>query len=227
MAGLGNTKEGEVLHRFEGTGDSLSGVPVLELHVVVLSLSSPLHLFDPATSAEPVADEIEFTRVDQHLESLSKHGGDVSLKVSEPVVHERGVHVHVAFGPLAVGRDTERRQHRLLLHEVLKRGKVVTQRTVARLLDVVKVETGWVSDNVLNNALASVGSKRRSRLNLLLALVGGLVELLEGGLIDQAILVRKGSVFKVLLSRPHKTVANGETLEVDGGRHLVLLRNLP
>mmetsp|Transcript_75427 Transcript_75427/g.157270 ORF Transcript_75427/g.157270 Transcript_75427/m.157270 type:complete len:380 (-) Transcript_75427:342-1481(-) len=128
----------EDLHKAETVaGTELGNSVALAVQFVVLVggcveiiLVSPLQLLSPLHVAQPVADVVNITGVDQRLDAISEHVGDQGVVVAHPIscLDEEHVHGHVTGAP-ALG-NTQLFLDRSSVQESLDHVEVVAEPAV-------------------------------------------------------------------------------------------------
>lgn len=230
MSGAVQLHEGEVAAGLDlSVLLTLANSKTLDLGLVEALLSRPLQSLSPGTVAEPVADVISITGVDENGDLLKKAGND-TVEGLEPVTGEEEVAVDVKVAAVvAVDLSTEGLLD-LILVEVLAdpaKGRVAEVAAVLALatdvVDVlagalVRADEGVVAVDAGGNArpdAARVVAVLDQALATGKSVVHGLaLALIENSLVA-TLTASHGAVVSVLGPAVGKTVADQDTLQVD------------
>jgi len=214
---LEDSVEGEVL---VSLGFSITS-DVLELEVVEGSLSSPVGLAGPHLTTEPVADEVQITRVNKDGEVLAQKVSNVGTFVSEPIRGQGLVNSVIAFRP-AVALDSESFNDILLGKEIIDVAEVVAEGSVAGELDVVDVELGGVSGDLSETFLAFDESDfPRSVEDEVLASSEDQLKGIVVDLTNKAVFEGVNGVLGILPVGGNESITDSRTLEVKVGVSLL------
>ena len=142
VAGVADLQEGEVGRGAGLPGGVTSNNPIVVSGGVEFVVVVPGHSETPGLVAEPVADEVNITSVDQHADSEGQQAGHVGFHALHPVISESTVDGEVARGPSARRIDTESLFGGVEAEEIVNIGEIVAQRLdFAGLADVVRVQS--------------------------------------------------------------------------------------
>mmetsp|Transcript_10743 Transcript_10743/g.25353 ORF Transcript_10743/g.25353 Transcript_10743/m.25353 type:complete len:397 (-) Transcript_10743:428-1618(-) len=215
-------------------------------HLVEFLCVVPVQLQCPGPISKVVADEINISGVNEGRDTTVEHVCDVRAKVVHPIAVELHVDAHVArFPPAGLVADVKGLARRVEVHERVDVAKVVAEgRSFALLANVVRVEAGHLVRGRFGGVAHDEGALARKGVDDTIALVAFVDELLAGGdgrghrvvrilgdgLDPVRILVGHLGIPLVLLGRIGKTIADGNTTEIDFdetiGNILVLLEHL-
>lgn len=182
---------------------------------VELTTSAPGQLVAQVFTSSPVADEVLITVIDQDLQSLFGHVGQIVSQVSHKVLGKVNVDGGVAFSPRAAS-DVEDFLDLSLHQESIDTTHIVAKRGItAGFSDIIDIELEGLASDSLDLELALDHSG--------LGLVEGnegvtktesIDQLLVQVFINEAVFIGESGVLGILVVNTDETVTNTDTLEV-------------
>lgn len=215
MSGVENTDIGKVARVANSSpGLTVGGRDGVVVGIDELVLSGPLHGVEEGGSTVVVADKIVLTVVENDGHGGEQIGNQVQIRALK-VTLEVLVDTLVAILPGAVS-NTELLANEVLVQPLGDGVKVVAERTVALLADIVNVDVSGILEAGLHDHVAVIeGAVVVTALDIRGAGLVLLVGSLQGGLIDLAVVVQEGSIGLGLNEGVNPTVTDGNTLQVD------------
>jgi hypothetical protein len=215
VASVENANIGEVTRVTDGTpGLTVGGRDGVVVSVDELVLSGPLHIVQHGGSTVVVADKIVLTVVENDGHGGEEIGNKVQIRALK-VTLEVLVDTLVAILPGAVS-DTELLANEVLVQPLGDGVKVVAERSVALLADIVNVDVSGTLEADLHDHIAVIeGRIVVTALDIRSAGLVLLVGRVHGGLVNLTVIVQEGSIRLGLDDGIHPTVSDGDTLQVD------------
>jgi len=212
MTGIIDSVESEVVQMLVLTVIFINGVVLL----VEFILTSPRNVFSQSFTTSPIADEILITVIDEDSQATVDKGSQSSSEIGDPISTEFSVDGVVALRP-GSARDSEGSLNSGLFKEVINEAQVVAEGLVfTGFSDIVDVELRGVAQNSFNLSLALDQSEGVEAL-----LDEGVAELEASNqtlvelFIDEVVFQSVVSVLGVLPVDAHKTITDGDTVELE------------